>query len=182
MPRADIEDYNLLKNNASNIENLDFSKLANKYNLQDYIISIIFKKNKNLKLLNKININNNNDLKKMEIKNINLEKPNQVEKLIENLKTIFEDKWKQENEINTSIKLLLTISIENINNLRIKEFEQNLNNLDLVNEFYIYKFDNKNNIYRVVFNGSRNKFLKTMKNLNYEFETNKKIWILKCRL
>ena len=179
LPRADIEDYNLLKNNTSNIENLDFSKLANKYNLQDYIISIIFKKNKNLKLLNKININNKKDLKKMEIKNINLEKPNQVKKLIENLKTIFEDKWKQENEINTSIKLLLTISIENINNLRIKEFEQNLNNLDLVNEFYIYKFDNKNNIYKVVFNGSRNKFLKTMKNLNYEFETNKKIWILK---
>ena len=179
LPTADIEDYNFLKKNISNIENLDFSKLANKYNLQDYIISIIFKKNKNIKLLNKININNKKDLKKIEIKNINFEKPNEVNKLIENLKTIFEDRWKQENEINTSIKLLLTISIENINNLRIKEFEQNLDNLDLINDFYIYKFDNKNNIYKIIFNGSRNKFLQTMKNLNYEFETNKKIWIVK---
>ena len=89
----------------------------------------------------------------MDIKNINLEKPNEVKKLIENLKTIFEDRWKQENEINTSIKLLLTISIENINNLRIKEFEQNLDNLDLINDFYIYKFDNKNNLYKIILNG-----------------------------
>ena len=179
LPTADIEDYNFLKKNITNIENLDFSKLEIKYNLQDYIISIIFKKNKNIKLLNQININSKKDLTKMDIKNINLEKPNEVKKLIENLKTIFEDRWKQENEINTSIKLLLTISIENINNLRIKEFEQNLDNLDLINNFYIYKFDNKNNIYKIIFNGSRNKFLQKMKNLNYEFEINKRIWIVK---
>tara|TARA_B100000676_G_C17706877_1_gene644201 strand:- start:65 stop:265 length:201 start_codon:yes stop_codon:yes gene_type:complete len=66
-----------------------------------------------------------------------------------------------------------------MNNIRIKEFEQNLDNLDLINDFYIYRFDNKKNIYKIQFNGSRNKFLKTMKNLNYEFETNKKIWIVK---
>ena len=136
-------------------------------------------KNKNIKLLNKINFNNKKDLKKIEIKNINLDKPKELNKLIRILKTIFEDQWKQENEINTSIKLLLTISIENINNIRIKEFEQNLDNLDLINDFYIYKFDNKKNIYKIIFNGSRNKFLQTMKNLNYELETNKKIWIIK---
>ena len=179
LPTADIEDFNFLKKNIVNIENIDFSKLANKYNLQDYIITIIFKKNKNINLLNKINFNNKKDLKKIEIKNINFDKPNELKKFIENLKTTFEDQWKQENEINTSIKLLLTISIENINNFRVKEFEKNLDNLDLINDFYIYKFDNKNNIYKIVFNGSRNKFLQTMKNLNYEFETNKKIWIIK---
>ena len=179
LPSSDIEDYNFLKKNIANIENIDFSKLANKYNLEDYIISIIYKKNKNIKLLNKTNINNKKVLKKIEIKNINFEKPNEVKKLIENLKTIFEDQWKQENEINTSIRLLLTISIENINNFRIKEFEKNLENLDLINNFYIYKFNNKNNVYKIVFNGSRNKFLQTMKNLNYEIETDKKIWIVK---
>ena len=46
LPTADIEDYNFLKKNTTNIENLDFSKLANKYNLEDYIVLIIFKKKK----------------------------------------------------------------------------------------------------------------------------------------
>ena len=72
-------------------------------------------------------------------------------------------------------------AILNKNNLRIKEFEQNLLDLDLINDFYIYKFNNKNNFYKVVFNGSRNKFLKTMKTLNYEFKINKKIWVVKWK-
>ena len=179
LPTADIEDYNFLKKNISNIENIDFSKLANKYNLQDYIISIIFKKDQNVKLLNKTNFNNQKDLKKIEIKNIDFKNQSEINKLIANLKTTFEDKWKQENQINRSIKLLLDISIKNNNNFKIKEFEQNLLDLDLINDFYIYKFNNKNNFYKVVFNGSRNKFLKTMKTLNYEFKINKKIWVVK---
>ena len=179
LPSEDIEDYNFLKKNISNIENIDFSKLANKYNLQDYIISIIFKKNQNIKLLNKTNFNNQKDLKKIEIKKIDFKNQAEVNKLIINLKTMFEDKWKQENQINRSIKLLLDISIKNKNNFRIKEFEQTLLDLDLINDFYIYKFNNKNNFYKVVFNGSRNKFLKIMKTLNYEFKINKKIWVVK---
>ena len=179
LPTPDIEDYNFLKKNLSNIENIDFSKLVNKYNLQDYIVSIIFKNNLNIKLLNKTSFNNQRELKKIEIKNIDFKNQIEINKLIVNLKTLFEDQWKQENQINRSIKLLLNISIENKNNLRIKEFEQNLLDLDLINDFYIYKFNNKNNFYKVVFNGSRNKFLKTMKTLNYEFKINKKIWVVK---
>ena len=179
LPTADIEDYNFLKKNITNIENIEFSKLANKYNLQDYIVLIIFKKNRNIKLLNKTNFNNKKNLKKIEFKNIDFKNQLEVNKLIINLKTMFEDQWKQENQINRSIKLLLNISIENKNNFKIKDFEQNLLDLDLINDFYIYKFNNKNNFYKVVFNGSRNKFLKIMKTLNYEFEINKKIWIVK---
>ena len=179
LPTVDLEDYNLIIKNIKNIENFDFSKIAKKYNLQDYIISIIFKKNKNLKLLNIININNKEDLKQIKFKNINFKKQEQINKFIEDLKIIFEDHWKYENEINTSLKLLLTISIENSNNIRVKDFEQKLNDIDLINNFYIYKFDNKNNFYKIIFNGSRNKFLQTMKILNYKFETNKKIWVTK---
>ncbi len=179
LPTTDIEDYNLIKKNIKNIENFDFSQIVYKYNLQDYIVSIIYNKNQNIKLLNKININNKIDLKHIKFKNINFNKEDQINKFIDDLKIIFEDRWKHENEINTSIKLLLTVSIKNHNNIRIKEFEKKLNDLDLINKFYIYKFDNQNNFYKIIFNGSRNKFLQTMTNLNYEFETNKKIWIVK---
>ncbi len=179
LPADDIEDYNLIKKNIKNIENFNFEQMVNKYNLQDYVISIIYKKNKSIKLLNKININNKKYLKQIKLNNINLNKQDEVNKFIENLKLIFEDQWKYENEINTSVKLPLIISIENFNNIRIKNFEENLNNLDLIYNFYIYKFDNKKNYYKIIFNGSRNKFLQTMKNLNYEFEINKKIWMVK---
>ena len=54
-----------------------------------------------------------------------------------------------------------------------------MGNTDLVHDFYIYKFDNKNNFYKIIFNGSPDYFLKIMKNNNYEFDIRNKIWVLK---
>ncbi len=42
---------------------------------------------------------------------INLENKSEIEELIISLKNIYEDQWKKNNEINTSIKLPITISI-----------------------------------------------------------------------
>ena len=95
------------------------------------------------------------------------------------MKIIYEDYWKNHNKINTSIKLPLNIKVSTDSNKKISNFEKVMMEMDLIYEFNIHKFNNKKNIYKIIFNGSRNKFLQTMKNLNYEFETNKKIWIVK---
>ena len=57
LPTSDIEDYNLIKRNSSNLENYNFKKIIQKYDLDNYIISIIFKNNNKIKILNKINFN-----------------------------------------------------------------------------------------------------------------------------
>jgi hypothetical protein len=73
----------------------------------------------------------------------------------------------------------LTISISNSDNLEISKFEEILDNTDLIYDFYIYKFNNKDNFYKIIFNGSPDHFLKIMKDKNYEFDTQNKIWVLK---
>ena len=50
--------------------------------------------------------------------------------------------------------------------------------MDLIYNFYIYKFDNKNNFYKVIFNGTPSKFLEVMQDQNYFFEIKNKIWVL----
>ena len=73
----------------------------------------------------------------------------------------------------------LTISIDNSNNIKIYKLEDKLSKIDLIYKFYIYKFDNKKNIYKIIFNGSPDKFIEIMKKNNYELENRNKIWILK---
>ena len=51
--------------------------------------------------------------------------------------------------------------------------------MDRIHDFYIFKFNNKRNIYKIIYNGSPDYFLKTMKDNNYEFDTQNKIWNLK---
>ena len=62
--------------------------------------------------------------------------------------------WKKINKINTSIKLPLTIKISTKDNLKISKFERTLSEIDLINNFFIYKFDNNFVYYQIVFNGT----------------------------
>ena len=179
LPTEDLEDLNLVKKNSKNLENFEFREIVKKYNIENYIISIFFIDSEQTSILNKITLDNQKNLKNILIKNIDFNNNSEINEFIETLKVTFEDYHKSQNEINTSIKLPITISIENSNNIKIYQLEEKLSNIDLIYDFYIYKFDNKKNIYKIIFNGTPDKFIKVMKNNNYEFETDSKIWVMK---
>ncbi len=179
LPTEDLEDFNLVKSKSKNLENYDFQEIINKYNLKDYIVMIIFKNNNEIRVINKINFNMTMDLKNLKFKSLNFNSYNDIKEFIENFKTLYENYWKTKNEINTSVKLPLIVSVENKENSKISEFEKILTNIDLIYDFYILKFNNKNNIYKIIFNGSPDKFLKIMNKNNYEFDIQNQIWALR---
>ena len=73
----------------------------------------------------------------------------------------------------------LSISVDNRDNSKISKFEKILADTDLIYDFYILRFNNKENIYKIIFNGSPDYFLKIMNDKNYEFDTQNQLWILK---
>jgi len=139
---------------------------------------IVYKNNNKLRVLSKIFFNQKNNIKNLNFNEVNLNSEEEIFKFIDNLKLVYEDFWKSQNQINTSVKLILNISIDNKDNLKINKFEKILSDMDLIYNFYIYKFDNKNNFYKIIFNGTPDKFLEVMDYQNYIFEIKNKIWIL----
>ena len=178
LPTEDLEDFNLIKKNSKYLESYNFNEIIKKYNLDEYIISIIFKENNLVKVLNKINFNQEEDIKNTSFQNLDIDNNQDADELVKNLKTIYENYWKSKNEINTSVKISLTISVNN-NNTEIKKFEEILDNMDMVYDFYIYKLNNKNSFYKIIYNGLPDHFLKVMKNKRYEFDIQDQIWVLK---
>ena len=140
---------------------------------------IVFKNNNEIRVLNKINFNAKTDLKNFKLQNLSLNNDIKIEKFIEKFKLVYENYWKSKNEINTSVKLPIIISINNNDNKKISKFEKLLNHVDLIYDFYIFKFNNKNNIYKITFNGSPDAFLRIMKDQNYDIQTQNKIWSIK---
>ena len=111
--------------------------------------------------------------------NIDINNQTDAKKLVQNLKSIYEDYWKKTNQINTSIKLPIHIKVKNSNNLKISALEKVLENTDLIYDFFISKF-NKDYIYfQIIYNGEPSNFLKSMSDNNLNFNTQNKIWILK---
>ena len=97
---------------------------------------------------------------------------------INKMKNSYEDTWKKLNEINTSIKLPIIIKFKNKDLKKTTSFERVLDDIELVNDYSIQKFDNKFIFYEILFNGTVQNFINIMKSKNYNLNTQKKIWIL----
>ena len=86
---------------------------------------------------------------------------------------------KKNNEINTSIKLPLTISISSKNYKKIINLEEVLSSIDLISNFYILKFNNKSTQYKIIYNGSPKTFLKDMNDRNFNIVIKNNVWTVK---
>ncbi len=179
LPTEDLEDLNLIKANYLELENYDFNEIIKKYFLNNSIITLIFKDQSQIKILSKINIKGKKVIKSNSFKNIELDNNDDLKQLIFDLKIIYEDFWKENNLINTSIKLPLLIQVNNTDFELSAKFEETLDKIDLINNYSISKFDKDFIFYEVIFNGTTKNFINIMKNQNYNFDTQKKTWILK---
>jgi len=176
LPTEDIEDLNLISFNSDSIEDYDFKKIIKKYDMNDYIIAIIYKNKRKLQILSKMNLNESLMLNNKKFDNINLLNEKDFFLVLKELKITYENYWKKINQVNTSIKLPLTISLESSQYDKIKMLEDTLDKLDLVNSFEIIKFDNKKIYIKIIYNGSPNKFINQMKFSNILVNTEKQIW------
>ena len=179
LPTEDLEDLNIIKKKYDNIEEYDFKEITNKYSLEDSIISILFKKNNDVRVISKITIKDKVFLKNKLFKNIDLGDIDQVAKIIKDLKKDYEDYWKNSNLINTSLKLPLTIRVKSTDKQKIFKFENTLEEQELIYDFFIAKYDKDFITYDLIFNGTPINFLKKMEENHFNIDTQNKIWILK---
>ncbi len=178
LPSEDLEDFNIIKEKLDVIETYDFNEITKKYFLKNSIISLIFKGSNEVRILTKIYNDKNEIIKNDTFKNINLDNKKDLNFLIENLKNLFEDTWKKLNEINTSIKVPITIKIKNDDLKKTNNFELFLNEIDMVNDYSVKKFDKEFIFYEVLFNGTVQNFINIMKNKKYNLNTQKKVWMI----
>ena len=176
LPSEDLEDVNLLLQNSKSIEDYDFKEIIKKYDLNDFIITIIYKNNNDLKILSKIQLNQFFKIDNQAYENIELSNEKDLELVLTNLKISYENYWKNINQINTSIKLPLTIAVNAIKYEKIQMLENSLNELDLVSSFEISKINSQNIYFKIIYNGSPNKFLNDMKNKNIIIMNQNQIW------
>ena len=179
LPTEDLEDLRLLKSKYDTVEEYDFKEITNRYDLDDSIVALIFRNQKELRILSRINLDGEVTLQNVTFSKMNLNDNENIKSIIKNLKLIYEDFWKIQNQINTSIRLTLNIKVENTENSQIMNLEKNLNEIDLIYDFSIFKFDKDFTYYQIIFNGTPDIFLKKMSDKNYKFNTQNKIWTLK---
>ena len=176
LPSEDIEDVNLFIQNSTSIEDYNFEEIVTKYDLKDFIITILYKNNNDVRILSKIQLNNTLKIDNQKFTDVDFSED--IDLLINDLKNIYENYWKNINQINTSIKLPLTIFLNSKKYKKIQVLENTLNEIDLVSNYEITKFDSENIFFKIIYNGSPNKFIDDMKDKNIEIITKYQTWTI----
>ena len=179
LPSEDLEDYNMIKARYGFLENYDFKEITDKYFLKNSIVGLVFKNEKGIRVLSRITIKDKIFIKNKLYLNLDLNNENQLSKFIDELKKNYEDIWKENNQINTSIKLPLIIRANSFDQEKLKKFEVILEEMDLVYDFSIQRFNKDHIFYEIIFNGTSVNFIDAMNSQEYDLDTQRKIWILK---
>ena len=179
LPLEDIYDFDKLVKNSKNIENFDMVKFSEKYNSKNFILSLIYKNKNELNIFSKIKFKEKLINSNLVINNVNLDNPLLLQSYIENLKIHYEDIWKKQNEINTSIKLSLEIVLNSKDFVKIENFENTLNNIYLINSFSIKKFNLEKNVYEIIYNGDPSTLMDKFKENNIILFYDNNRWIVK---
>ena len=128
-------------------------------------------------MLSKINLNNSLKIDNQKFEKYDLDSDN-FEIILEKLKNTYENYWKKNNEINTSIKLPITIAVDSEAYEKIKELEKLLKRSDLISKFYISKFDSKTTFYKVIYNGSPKTFLNYFDDQALDISMKNNVWTI----
>ena len=179
LPNEDLEDLKLLQSKIEKIEDYEFFEIISKYNIEDYIIAIIFKNQKKVKVLSKVNLNNQLSILNKVFEDVDLDDLNTIEKITKDLKLSYENYWKKLNQINTSIKLSLALSINSNNIDLINKFEQKLSELDLVSKYNIDNFSSDNTVYKIMYNSTPDRFITEFRSSGFEIDTSYGVWKIK---
>ncbi len=178
LPTEDIDIINILNQNIESLENFNYSNIIKKYNVQDYIVCLIYRNNSKVKVLSKVMINNEEKIYSTSYENFNIKDGTDVQNLINQTKNTFEDNWKRLNLINRSVKLPLNISVNADDAKKNIIFEKFLRDTEFVSDFFIKDFNNLQINYRIIFNGSPSKFLELCNKNNISIDTSNQIWNL----
>ena len=179
LPDEDLDDYNYIKQNFQDIESYDFKEILNKYDNENYIVSVFLINDNNLDILSKISFNNNISIHKSKFENIDFKIQENFNKIILDLKKTYEDKWKVENQINLSIKLPLKISIITKNIDLIKNFEDDLKSSDLIYDYNIESMSKNKTLFKIIYNGNPDRLIKNLKGKNYNLDFSGETWIIR---
>ena len=179
LPPEDLDIVKILNDKINELEDYNFVNIIKKYDTKEYIICLIFKDKSNYKIFSKIKINEDLIINSKTFNNKDINDPKKLENLITVLREIYEDKWKEINKINRSVKLPLNISISSQNLKKNKDFNKFLSSTEQISNYYIKDFNNEKLNYKILFNGSPNQFLSIAEQKNILISTENQIWEVK---
>ncbi len=168
LPVENIEIIQLIKKNINNIYSINLSNFFEEYNSKNMAFIIIEIENNIAKVFLNTKIEGKKINKTISIKQQNLNQIDFYQKIIFDIKNILRDLIKSQNLIDVRIPSFLNVEIRLNNKSNLVELKNRIQNIDLIDEFYIQQLNKDYALVKIKFLGKINKIIKELKDENID--------------
>jgi len=179
LPLEDIENIKKIINNKDDLYKINISDILKDYNNNNLAFIVIEKKENFAKIFLNTKISDQKLIKSLSIDQDNFQEEEFNNKIILEIKKEIKNLVKSQNliDVRTPSFLNVEINLENKNNLF--EFQKKIENIDLINNFYIQQLKKDFAIVKIKYLGKINKIIKKLKDQNIDLKMVEGQWRIK---
>ena len=180
LPIEEIDEFNELFKKNVEIEKVNLEKLAKRYNLKNSVTIIMKLANNDLSTFLKIKFNEKIIYKNINYKIDNLNNSKTIQNIIQDIKNVYiTDYWKSLNTIDFTSPLSVNLHLNNISLKELKNFENILDEIDIINYYVVQEFSLNKVIIKINYFSTPDRLKEKLLEKNYLLNNDAGLWNVK---
>ena len=176
LPLEDLDDISRIKEKKNKIEELNVDDFVNKYDIKNYVFTLLNHQNNQLSVYIKTNFNNNKTSRNITYELSKMKSELKLNDILKDLKMQITDIWKKENVINLSIPLLIRIKFQHTNLRDLDKLKNTLYKISIIDNYSLEEFSINNSFFKIYYYGNPKRLRTELLKFGYQLNNNQGHW------
>ena len=178
LPLEDLEDISQITKMRDKIEELNVENLVNKYDVKNYVFTLMDYQNNKFNIHLKIKFNNNKIRKNISYNVINIEDEIELNSILKDLKLKIIDLWKEENLVNILMPLSIRLKFEHKNLEDLDDLRNIFYKINIIDKYTLEEFNINNSFFKIYYYGNPKKLQSELLKFGYQLRSEQGFWQL----
>ena len=178
LPLEDLDDISKIKKMKNRIEELNIADFINKYDVKNYVFTLIHHQNSQLNIHVKTNFNDSRMSKNITYELNDIKNELKLNYILKDLKMQITDIWKKENVINLSIPLLIRIKFQHTNLRDLDNLKNTFYKISIIDNYSLEEFNINYSFFKIYYYGNPKRLRTELLKFGYQLNNDQGHWAL----
>ena len=178
LPLEDLDDISKIKEMKNRIEELNVDDFVNKYDIKNYVFTLMHHQNMQLNIYVKTNFNNNMTSKNITYELYDIKNKLKLNDILKDLKMQITEIWKKENVIDLSRSLLIRIKFQHTNLQDLDKLKNIFYKISIIDNYSLEEFNINNSFFKIYYYGNPKRLRTELLKFGYQLNNDQGHWEL----
>ena len=176
LPLEDLDDISKIKEMKNRIEELNIDDFVNKYNIKNYVFTLMHHQNDQLNIYVKTNFNDSRMSKNITYELNDIKNELKLNYILKDLKMQITDIWKKENVIDLSIPLLIRIKFQHTNLRDLDNLKNTFYKINIIDNYSLEEFNINYSFFKIYYYGNPKRLRTELLKFGYQLNNDQGHW------